>query len=66
MSVLEWFPPEPARPTYAELSDAVLQFAREFYAVGPTEHKGTPADLVLLGLAERIEAAKEQTNAKAI
>lgn len=49
--------PGPLPPSIREIEDAIVAFEEEFYAVGPTEHAGTPADLVLLGLAERIRNA---------
>lgn len=50
-------PQPPPPPSYAEMADAILTFAAEWWN---TADQGTPGDLTLLSLAERLAASRQE------
>ena len=56
MSALEWFPPLPVPPSREEMEQAIAAFAAEWWNVDQAQ--GSPADLAILGLAERLAAVR--------
>lgn len=50
--------PGPLPPSYAELEAGILAFADEWF--GPVESVATPADFVLLQLAQRLLAIRQK------
>lgn len=57
--VLEMYPSTPVPPTREEMVRAILAFRDQFMTpIGPLEQPGSPADLELLALAERLLEAR--------